>query len=78
MSENTETKRTWNYRLVHYKPTDDEDCFGLHEIHYEDGVPVTRTVNPASFVGETREEVIRAMEMALDAIKNGPILEDTF
>jgi len=67
---------TWNYRIVKYNSED--PMFGLHEIYYDkNGKPDSRTETPM-VVGETPEEVIAALEMALEACKTKPVLEDSW
>ena len=46
---------SWNYRIVKY--ADGSGC-GLHEVHYDaDGVEISMTEQPTSFVADTPEEL---------------------
>ncbi len=62
--------KTWNYRLIRF-PTH----IALHEVHYEDGEPVSRTIEPATFVSETAEDLIAGLERALSDAKTRPVLD---
>lgn len=54
---------TWNYRLV--KRLD--GFWAVHEVYYdEDGRAQAMTVEPADFTYETKGDVRRALEMAID------------
>ena len=65
---------TWNYRLVQYA---DNAGYGLHEVYYNKaGEPTDRTSDPIGFVGDTPEEVIKSMEVALKDAKERPLLPD--
>lgn len=62
---------SWNYRIVHYA---DGNGYGLHEVHYdENGSAISMTEQPASFVGDDSEEIIRAMLQARVDAKHRPI-----
>lgn len=67
---------TWNYRLVRKVAPECEGgvWYDLHEVFYDDnGSPHGMTEKPIDFGGETQEEVIQALEMALkDARAHGP------
>lgn len=65
---------SWNYRIVHYF---DGTGYGLHEVYYKpDGSPATMTEQPASFTGESPEDIRGALLMAkVDATKR-PVLEE--
>ena len=52
---------TWNYRIVKYL---NGDGFGLHEVYYDDGKVSGMTKDPI-VVGDTRGEVIDALNMAM-------------
>jgi len=64
----------WNYRIIHVK-TDTEDYYGLFEVYYSDRIPFARTMESNIF-GETPQELIDTLEMALKDIKNSPVMED--
>lgn len=64
---------TWNYRIVR-KQGLDEEYFEVHEVYYnEAGEPVGMTENCATFGGETPEEVIQALELALRDAQSRPV-----
>ena len=65
---------SWNYRIVKYA---DGSGYGLHEVYYDDyGNEEAMTENPASFVGESPEDIHGQMITArTDAIKR-PIFEE--
>ena len=53
---------TWNYRIVEYA---DGTGFGLHKVDYNiKGEPVSMTVEPTGFVGETKEDVAELILLA--------------
>ena len=66
---------TWNYRIV--KRLGHEDWWSLHEVYYNKaGEATMMTVEPITFVAETKGDLIRALEMALsDCINREPFLE---
>lgn len=64
---------SWNYRIIKYK---DHDTYGLHEVHYKDDKPISMTIHPARFRGETPAELISAMELALKDAKERPVFEE--
>lgn len=65
---------TWNHRIVMVKDENGADVFGVYEVHYDDaGKPIARTVEPATFVGDTWREV--ADEVARINISK-PVLTD--
>jgi len=62
-------KGGWNYRLIRHKARSsfNEDCIGVHEVHYDDDGNVRAWTEQPSIIGDTREEVIEVLErMALD------------
>lgn len=73
----------WNYRIVKYRPGvkvapgASEDCYGLHEVYYNSkGEPWAMTSDPRGFIGETPEELIDALNMALRDAQERPVLEE--
>lgn len=73
----------WNYRIVKISEErgpegQGSDWYGLFEVFYEDnGEPVARTEDPIDFAGyETAEELITALETALEDAKKQPALDD--
>lgn len=74
----------WNYRIVRTRETRtpvaggeyEQESYALHEVYYDDdGSPIRMTAEPTTFGGETREEMVEALALALhDAIRR-PILD---
>lgn len=65
---------TWHYGIVKHETKEAGVWFGLHEIYTD---PDSHTVDPVGFTGDTREEVIEALEMALRDAKKWPVkIED--
>ena len=64
---------TWHYGIVKHVPVRGEPWFALHELYFN---PEGHTTDPVGFVGDTREEVIEALEMALRDAKKHPVKED--
>lgn len=63
----------WNYRVVHHKDSSYE-WYSLHEVYYDkEGLPNGMTHEPVSFVGETKDEVIAALKMALKDAEEGDV-----
>ena len=60
---------TWNYRMVRKN-----DFIEIHEVYYEDGIPIMVTVNAVAVGGETEAEAMRDMKNYLEAIAK-PVLE---
>lgn len=87
MPRNKEVVKTWNYRVIHH-PTDrtlprlmHEAWWAIHEVHYEDGVPVAYGEIPTTFIttadDDRTPDVILSMAL-LRAMKNAlelPIME---
>lgn len=64
---------TWNYRLVR-TVFEDEEYFAVHEVYYnEAGEPIMMTERPATFGGDSPEEAIQALEMALKDAQSRPV-----
>ena len=69
--EDEGSEYTWNHRVLLHKGTDaGEDYYGIHEVHYEDGVPRAYTTNPVEVGGEsvkslkiTLERMLRCLEL---------------
>lgn len=59
---------TWNYRIVKYR---DGSGWGVHEVYYdEEGQARAMTTLPVGFTAETKGELKRMLEMALDDAHN--------
>lgn len=65
---------SWNYRLVKYKNPD--HGYGLHEVYYNAGNSAWAMTDNGCFVGETPEDVIAALEMALKDAKERGVFEE--
>ena len=65
----------WNYRICRHP----DGHLSINEVHYDDdGRPCGMTAEPINFVvdkEEGPEELTKAIEMALEDIKNNPIFE---
>jgi hypothetical protein len=67
---------SWNYRIIRSK-LDGADYFALHEVFYdEDGNPTSRTDAPVDFGGDSPEEVIEGLRMALSDAQKHPVMND--
>jgi hypothetical protein len=68
----------WNYRIL-AKKVSDEVQYGIHEVHYEDDIPVGCTENPVYPITFGDEgDPIENLKWQLDAIKlalEKPILD---
>lgn len=62
--------KTWNYRLIRFP-----NHIALHEVFYEDGRPMSRTIDPATFAAEDAADVIAGLERALSDAKTRPVLD---
>ena len=59
---------TWNYRLVNVTDDSGDHEVGLYEVYYDDaGHPISRTLDPAEFVGENADEIRKALKRAIKA-----------
>lgn len=64
----------WNYRIVRYA---DGSGLGLHEVYYDaDGKEISMTAEPASFVGDTPEDVRSALLMAKTDAHRRPVFDE--
>jgi len=65
----------WNYRVVR-TVEHGEDLWGIYEVHYTDGVPHSRTVDPVGFVSEEGvDSLANQLQMAMRATRE-PVLTD--
>jgi hypothetical protein len=67
---------TWNYRIIRYS---DGSGFGLHEVFYENGAPVSMTAEPIPFISDSEEGpqgVIESLRMALADAETRPVLDE--
>jgi hypothetical protein len=61
---------TWHYGIVKHETSISGVWFGLHEIYSD---PHGQTCDAVAFIGDTREEVIEALEMALRDARKWPV-----
>lgn len=68
---------TWNLRLVKHTECKPRGVwYGVHEVFYNDaGRPWTMTEDPEPIVGESREEVLRYLEMIRRDLARLPVLD---
>jgi len=65
---------SWDYRVVRYA---NGSGYGLHEVYYdEEGIPVNMTKDPVGFYGETNNELLKTLLMAVRNVIETPILEE--
>lgn len=64
---------TWHYGIVKHGTPEAGVWFGLHEIYTG---PHGQTCDPITFIGDTREEVIEALEMALRDARKWPVEDE--
>ena len=65
-------KRHWNYRVIRYA---DGDGFGLHEMHYIDGIENSWTERPI-VVGKSIENInAQLSQMRVDA-RRRPVFDE--
>lgn len=71
---------SWNYRIIRHTNTNEVGgepyWFAIHEVFYDGGKENGWTKEPVTFVGDTAEEVVRSLEMALNDARKHPVLED--
>ena len=61
----------WNYRVVSH-----QGYLAIHEVYYELGKPVARTLNPIDVSGESIESLRQTLTLMQKALGE-PILEDS-
>lgn len=70
---------TWNHRVVKVAegPEGKEEItYGIYEVYYDDeDKPISRTVDPATFVEDTEKELISSLSWAVMATQK-PVLTD--
>ena len=65
---------SWSYRLVRYRG---DVGYGLHEVYFrDDGRAWSMTENPATFEGDEPEEVLAALDMAVEAARQRPVFDE--
>ena len=68
---------TWNYRIV-ATVDGDETMYGIHEVYYDDGKPVSYTTNPVPCVGDDLQELYRSFEQMRMAFGMPSLTEKDF
>lgn len=68
----------WWYGLIKktYEDNSSYAYYGLHEIYEHGSKPLSWTQEEVGFGGDSPEEVIQALEMAIADIKRGMIYEE--
>lgn len=72
---------SWDYRFVQVE-VQDWTCLtttevGLYEVYYDEaGKPISRTVEPATIVGDTLEDAASALLAATDALRKPLLLDE--
>ena len=65
---------TWNYRIVRYA---DGSGYGLHEVYYDKhGNAESMTSEPATFFGDTQEELVGSVMVAKTDMRLRPVFEE--
>mgnify|MGYP001597123661 FL=1 len=65
------TKYDWRYQVVKH-----DGWYGLHEVHLADDVVHSWTENPITFTGESPDEIIKSLQMAIADCKKLPAFEN--
>jgi len=69
----------WNYRVI-VKNVSGELQYGIHEVHYENNIPIACTENPVyPLAFDDIEDPLDSLKWQLDAMKlacDKPILDD--
>jgi DNA-directed RNA polymerase specialized sigma54-like protein len=64
---------TWNFRIVGVKVGDNTQ-WGIYEVYYRNGQPISRSEEPIAAAGNSVKEVKRELKlMRNDAKKRGPL-----
>lgn len=64
----------WNYGIMAHEDPNRSISFAVHEIYYENDVPVSYTENAIPAHGDSIKEVIQDLQMMLNDIQNKPVL----
>jgi hypothetical protein len=68
------TRYHWNYRVIRHVEFDGEEYFAVHEVHYDDDVPTSVTVNPVG-AGATELDGLRRTLERMTAALDKPVLD---
>lgn len=63
----------WNHRVLAHKEWDDSFYYQIHEVHYEDGVPVSYTERGIPVGGDCLEDLNQVLDWMRDCLSK-PIL----
>lgn len=73
------SEHTWNYRVIEFVDPDSSEVWRqIHEVHYENGKPVTYSENPAPVYGNTDDDLHAVLERMRDAIGKAHLVEADF
>ena len=64
---------SWNHRVVKHK-SEDGVFYSIHEVYYEDDVPVAFTERPVPAMGESHEDLMKDMINQMSALTK-PVLD---
>jgi hypothetical protein len=67
--------RTWNYRVIE-TVHDGDVSRAIHEVHYDNGVPISYTENPAGVAWETDDDEPRRMLDRMREALDKPVLRE--
>ncbi|MBI3230976.1 MAG: hypothetical protein HYZ45_12615 [Burkholderiales bacterium] len=71
--------KSWNYRVIEFVcPENNEPWRQIHEVHYEDGKPVSYSENAAPVYGNTDDELYDVLELMREAIEKKHLVESDF
>lgn len=68
IEEDSEPKRTFNHRVIRHRGAVSKqgivrpDWLAIHEVHYEDSVPSSVTMEPVSIIGDLSEGEASAID----------------
>jgi hypothetical protein len=68
------TRHHWNHRVIRHIEPDGEEYLAVHEVHYDDDVPVSVTVNPVG-PGATDLDGLRRTLERMTAALDKPVLD---
>lgn len=71
-------RRTWNYRVMSFRHGEDA-WLAIHEVHYQDGMPIAYTESPAVVMWDTEDGTIAGGMKCLERMKEAllkPVLTE--
>ena len=70
---------SWNYRVIEFDGGDDQDPWrAIHEVYYEDGVPVAYEESPAVIHWDLDEDPVEILSLVGLAILKPVLSEHDF